>query len=599
MKFLVKDDTAENQYLFADCCDKVLIANTLADVLPVLAEVESLQAAGYWLAGWISYEASPAFEPRHVVKRSDDNFPLVYFMAVKDVKRISLEELTQLDDSPLMTGMVPKVNEDDYHDACSAVLDYIKEGDIYQANYSFRCTFPLKTDALSLFITLEHQHPVPYSFYMDTGDWQIVSQSPELFLSKNGRQLLSKPMKGTIKRGPDFIQDEELRLELTRDEKSRAENVMIVDLMRNDMSRVCEFKSVQVPELFCSTRYASLHQLTSSVIGEVPKETSAIDILKATFPAGSITGAPKIRAMEVIDELEKDGRGLYTGSAGVFKPGGDFLLNVCIRTIVVSSQKATLGIGSGLVADSAQRLEWEECLLKSSFINFRHKHREVFETMLWQQGSIYLLSEHLQRLENSCEYFSCSFPREEILQKLESEEQSFQEGAYRVRLSVSINQEVSVESQAIINKGWGNSGLSIVLSEDLVNSQDPYLFHKTDNRQLYNESYKKACAEGFHEVIFLNENGYLCEGAISNIFVKKKNRWYTPSLGCGLLPGTWRQAMIQELSAIESHLNLDDLEAAEQILIGNSVRLSGDVKKLTILAGRHRDDHQGIHLESK
>ncbi|MCH2204527.1 MAG: aminodeoxychorismate synthase component I [Lentisphaerales bacterium] len=593
MKFLVKDN-AENQYLFAQDCQRVISAYSVDEVISALQKVESLQNEGFYLAGWISYEASPAFDSRHKVLASQNDFPLVYFMAAKSVEKIGLDDLKEFQKNFTVENISHHINQEEYEEACSRVLNYIKEGDIYQANFSFRCEFPLTVDPLELFVTVEQQHPVPHSFYMDTGEWQVLSHSPELFLSRNGDVLESHPMKGTVKRAADFDNDEWLRYELTQDAKSRAENVMIVDLMRNDMSRICKLNTVKVPTLFEATRYASLHQLTSIVKGEAEEGTGLVDILNATFPAGSITGAPKIRSMEIISELEKGGRGLYTGSAGIFKPGGDFSLNVCIRTIVAQSQKAIMGIGSGVVADSAKTLEWEECLLKSSFLNFRKKHSEIFETMLWSEGEILYLEDHLQRLKRSCLYFSEVFPEKQIVALL-NEQEFTDDKNYRLRLSVGARGKLDL-AVLPIEKGWQKEYLKVVVSEFELNSKNPYLYHKTDSRSLYNEEFKRCLEAGFDEVLFFNERQELCEGAISNIFLKKDGQWSTPILSSGLLPGTWRKNKIQELATEEKVLSMDDLKGADEILLGNSVRLGGQVAEISVF---HHDGQKANLLWRK
>ncbi|MCM8536000.1 MAG: aminodeoxychorismate synthase component I [Lentisphaeraceae bacterium] len=593
MKFLVKDPT-DSKYFYSDSCEKVLIANEVQEVKTVLAEVEKLQSEGYWLAGWLSYEASPAFDVHHKVISSKQNLPLAYFMAVKTVDKLSLSELAEVETQVPIKKVVPHISKEEYEKACSDVLAYIHDGEIYQANYSFRSHFKLKSTALSFFLNMEKQHPVPYSFFMDIDEWQVISQSPELFLERQGTTLLSKPMKGTVKRALDFATDEQLRVDLTKDEKSRAENVMIVDLMRNDMSRVCELNSIKVPQLFQADRYASLHQLISSVTGDVHENASLVDILDATFPAGSITGAPKIRSMEIIAELEKEGRGLYTGSAGIFKPGKDFTLNVCIRTIVSKDDQAELGIGSGIVADSAQSLEWEECLLKSSFINFRKSHSEVFETMLWQAGEILYFEGHVKRLKSSCEYFLMSFDEAAIRSLIQEETKTCDlQKKYRLRLSVAVSGELNCKIVVQDELSDWSECVKVLLSSDKVNSQDVYLYHKTDCRQLYNEAFQKAKVAGYDEVLFLNEKNELCEGAISNVFIKLAGKWFTPPITSGLLPGTWRQEQLSALAATEKVLYAEDLEQAEQVIIGNSVRLKGNVEEVVF---SDRDDH--VHLYS-
>ena len=571
--FLFKSGQEKDQYLYCEKPEKVLQADSIDEVIPVLRQIEQLQAEGYLLAGWVSYEASGAFDPHHLVKK-DTQFPLVYMMASRHVKTIQLSEFEEVEGEFQDPLVIPHINQIEYEESCSRVLKYIESGDIYQANYSFRCDVELATSPFQLFKKLEEEHPVPYSFFMDNGDWQILSQSPELFLQKKGARLISHPMKGTIRRGLSYEEDEKLRLELSHDKKSQAENVMIVDLMRNDFSRICQLNSVKVPELFNATRYASLHQLTSTVEGKLKKDSNLVDIFSATFPPGSITGAPKIRAMEIIEELENDGRKLYTGSAGVFYPDGDFTLNVCIRTLLCRDQQAELGIGSGIVADSAQKLEWEECLLKSSFLTYKKSHTTIFETMLWENGEIYLVQEHLQRLQNSCRYFQVPVQFERIAEKLRSLNFT---APQRLKLSVLNDGQFTLENTVLQEGGWGSEKTRVKVSSYRLDSSNVYLYHKTDCRELYNREFAQAKEDGFNEVLFLNEKDEVCEGAISNVFVRVGDTWFTPPISCGLLPGTWRQQQIVERQAECKVLVLSDLLNADEVIIGNSLRKAASV----------------------
>ena len=575
MRFLVKTDQ-QHKYYLCENPDEIIIASKTEEVIPAIERIQKMQKQGYYLAGWISYEAATAFDSRHEVLTSND-FPLVLMMASKNIKEVYLKDLKDYHRSHICHSLEPHINQEEYEESCSKVLDFIYEGDIYQANYSFRCDAKLNCHPFEMFQKLENEHPVPYSIYVETDEWQIISQSPELFLEKRHQTISSKPMKGTLKRELTYEADEQNRQALSEDRKSQAENVMIVDLMRNDLSRICKLGSVKVPELFTSTRYHSLHQLTSTVVGELKDNVGLVDILKATFPAGSITGAPKIRSMEIISELEKDGRRLYTGSAGIFLPGGDFILNVCIRTLLCQSEKALLGIGSGIVADSAKTLEWEECLLKSRFLNPKRRHTEVFETMLWN-GHLHYFEDHINRLQNSCEYFLIPFNRKEVMEKLNKTLFELNtKKLHRVRLAIKIDGSIELKIIPLDFPGWKKEPLKILISSEQTDSKSPYQYHKTDNRELYNSEFKKAQKAGYDEVIFFNENNELSEGAISNIFIQKDDKWFSPPISSGILNGTWRKNLIPALEAEEKTITMDDLKSAEDIIIGNSVKMRGQV----------------------
>ncbi len=554
----------------------MLVADHIADVPPIFTRVEQLQSQGYLVAGCISYEAAPAFNPRLVVRDSTD-FPLVVMMATRNWQICELPDLTH-DEVELKPG----ISQQEYVARFDRLIELIRAGDLYQANYSFRSKVKLLGSGFELFCHLERDHPMPYSGYLEFDDLEVVSLSPELFLQRQGDKIRAEPMKGTAPRGRGYAEDETQRTWLRSDIKNRAENVMIVDLMRNDLSKVCLPNSVSVPALFESKRFHSLHQMVSEVRGDLQAEVSLFDILGATFPAGSITGTPKIRAMEVIRDLESSPRKAYTGSVGVFLPGGDFTLNVAIRTLIVASvgdeHHAELGIGSGVVSESESEAEWQECLLKGDFLNYRYRHSEIFETMLWHEN-YHFLEEHLERLKASCDYFLTTFSTAQAKQLLRHSSANFQ-GPTRVRLSVSRDGELQVSAVPLARPGWAGSELRVLISEARVNQNDPYQFHKTNCRGHYDAAFQAALDDDFAEVLFFNLADELAEGAISNVFVQKQGRWFTPPIAAGILPGIWRQHMLQALGAEETAMDLEGVLGADRMIIGNSVRGTGEVNEV-------------------
>ena len=577
MKFLVKAEESD-QYYFCDSPEAVIVVDDAAEVPAAIRRIESLQNDGYYVAGWLSYAAGAALNPRQSIV-PDSSFPLMTMLASRDVKKISLQDCLL----ECIPGFAARIDRPTYESQYQKIIDYILAGDLYQANFSFRADVGPVVDPYALFCQLEKEHPVPYAAYIETEEWQVVSLSPELFLKRAGQELISEPMKGTIGRGLTYTDDEVLRRSLEKDEKNCAENVMIVDLMRNDLGRVCETGSVAVAELFTAKRFHSLHQLVSKVTGRLREKMSLEEILRATYPAGSITGAPKIRAMAAVAELEQDGRKAYTGSVGLFVPGGDFFLNVAIRTLTCQRQlpgaPAELGIGSGVVANSSGPAEWQECLLKSDFLSYRQRHTEVFETMLWRQGYLWL-DEHLARLEQSCDYFLIRFDLPLVRSKLDQLAKTFDADSYRVRLSVNKTGAISLRSSRLEIKGWGKAQLKLCVSTDRVNSKDRYQFHKTDHRPNYEPGFKAATKSGFDEVLYLNEEGALAEGAISNVFVRIGADWLTPPLSAGLLGGIWRANEVVALSAAEENITLDTLQCAEEVMLGNSLRLGCTVAEI-------------------
>lgn len=577
---------APSQYWFCDEPELTLIARNREDVQPLLTEVERLQQAGYLVAGWISYEAASAFDNRMPSHDSDD-FPLIQLMATREFKVIDLPQPVdepQQESQQHPISLKPRISQGSYLEKYAELIDLIHAGDLYQANFSFRGDVEGVADGFKLFCQLEAHHPVPYSAYIATDDIEVLSMSPELFLSKRGTRVVTEPMKGTASRGLTFEQDEAQRQWLETDLKNRAENVMIVDLMRNDLSKICEANSVTTSCLFSAKRFPSLHQMTSRVSGELCDGINLYELLRATFPAGSITGTPKIRAMEVIHELESDARKVYTGSLGVFLPGGDIQLNVAIRTLVIEKSqgvkaKAELGIGSGVVSPSSALVEWNECLLKGEFLNYRQRHTEIFETLLWEQEGYAYLTEHLERLSRSCEYFLVPFSIADAKTLLNKEARQFV-GPTRVRFAVKQKGQMWIASVPLDEIGWNKPGLSLMVSNYRVNAMDVYQHHKTDCRGHYDTGLQQAVSEGCDEMLFFNEENELVEGAITNVFVKLGGRWCTPPLHAGALPGIWRQQMLLELPAEKRTIHRTELANVEEMIVGNSVRGLGKVSSL-------------------
>jgi para-aminobenzoate synthetase/4-amino-4-deoxychorismate lyase len=399
-------------------------------------------------------------------------------------------------------------------------------------------------------------------------------------------------MKGTMKRGRTGDEDRSYLQMLRNDEKNRSENVMIVDLLRNDLSRLVAATGggfVNVASLFDVERYQSVFQMTSSIVADRLKENSVSpeEMLQALFPCGSVTGAPKIRTMEIINELEEQPRGVYTGAIGYFSPAGKAVFNVPIRTVVLNGNQGEMGIGSGIVADSSPDDEWQECLLKANFLTSPLPEFELIETMLHsdQDGYLYL-EDHLQRLQSSASYFNYPFDREQTQQNLEQFAGTFEQSrCRRVRLTLSLEGKIELTSAGceppahLILPGSHEQTLSqpvlIGFAEQRTDSSLSWLFHKTTRRALYNEAYGRAQADGLFDVIFCNERQEITEGCITNILILKNNIYYTPPLDCGLLNGVMRKQLLAsagKIPVVEQVLYRADILEAEKIFLCNSVR---------------------------
>ncbi|WP_417451602.1 aminodeoxychorismate synthase component I [Kordiimonas sp.] len=570
--------------------EHIITANRIEDIGPALARMDALVAEGYHLAGWLAYECAAYFEPRlkkSMTARPDE--PLVWMLATRARATLDAAELEELfhasrrgsgRQARLDFG-TPRESAVSYASALNRIHDYIAAGDVYQINHTFALPLSLEGDALALYERLRQSQPVPYGAFIDTGDWRMLSLSPELFVERAGDQLTCRPMKGTAPRGRTLQEDNAVASFLRGDAKSRAENLMIVDLIRNDLSRIANPGSVRVPSLYEVEKYPTLHQMTSTVTAEAPDDLKPSGLLEALFPCGSVTGAPKVRAIEIIAELEQDARGVYCGAIGHFSPATDqdaprWSLNVPIRTIALDSEnKGRLSIGSGVVADSETAAEYDECLLKARFAREHANGFSLIETLkLEADGSYHLLERHMARLADSAAYFDFSYDEANVREVLADHAAAFEGSAEarRARLLVGPRGSASVTSTAL--PAAPQNEARVCLAMQRTRSDDPFLAHKTTRRQNYDGTYAQAFAKGYADALFFNEHDNLTEGAISTVFIVEAGRWATPPLDAGVLPGILRTELLASSRhniAVET-ISRDRLLATDEIYIGNSVR---------------------------
>jgi para-aminobenzoate synthetase / 4-amino-4-deoxychorismate lyase len=409
---------------------------------------------------------------------------------------------------------------------------------------------------------------------------------------KKGGDVTVRPMKGTMKRGKRLEEDYSHKQFLKSDLKNQSENVMIVDLLRNDLGHLMHHLpegDVQVDSLFDVETYETLLQMTSTITGkstpealaEVPLQT----FLKAIFPCGSVTGAPKIRTMEIIDELEQERRGIYTGAIGCLLPDGEIVFNVPIRTIVLDGTRGEMGIGSGIVHDSDPRQEWQECLLKGQFLTRPQERFQLIETILWHPQHQYIvLDKHLERLERSAQYFLFQCNRGEIETALQQQAQHFGSAAKKLRLLLDKDGSFSIEVQDCsepsllslppVPDATADTLPKIAFSRETVDSSSCWYYHKTSQRKLFNTEYRRAAEHNLFDVIFLNDKGFVTEGCITNIFIYSDGVYKTPPIDDGLLEGTMRQHLLEksQVDVLEQSLTADDIKRAKAIYLCNSVR---------------------------
>ncbi|HEX4321896.1 MAG TPA: aminodeoxychorismate synthase component I [Acidobacteriaceae bacterium] len=566
---------------------------TLSASSRLFDDIEEALAGGAYVAGFLAYE----FRQEHPVRGGSDKAssgkPLasfgVYSHAFVFDHRTGLfsgpspeEYLPEQSWLDRQNAIRPKdshfeirsphldIDQEEFACKVAAIQEYIRAGDTYQVNFTGKLHFDFSGSPASLFSSLIESQPVPYSAFLNLGDKQILSFSPELFFQRKGQRIVTRPMKGTASRGRDLAEDELQSNWLQNDLKNRSENVMIVDLMRNDLGRICEYGSVQVDKLFDIEKYDTLFQMTSGISGTLRTGVGYADIFSSLFPCGSITGAPKLRTMQIIDELESESRGVYTGAIGYFSPHGEAAFNVPIRTVILEKDRGVMGVGSGIVIDSQADEEYREWLLKAEFLTRRQESFQLIESLLWKD-CYQRLPLHLERMELSARYFGFAFDRAGIVAALIEKEARFIAGAaVKVRILLDRSGAVSIthtpiEESAVIGK--------VVLSATRVASGDRFLRHKTTHRELYERELQQANSHGYSEVLFLNERNELTEGAISNIFIEKDGKWYTPPVECGLLPGIYRRHLLESNSAAsERVLTLSNLASADAVYLCNAVR---------------------------
>jgi para-aminobenzoate synthetase/4-amino-4-deoxychorismate lyase len=463
-----------------------------------------------------------------------------------------------------------EIARDEYCAKVEAIQNYIASGDTYQVNYTTKALFEYSGTPAALYAALQTRQRVPYAAFINAGEQRILSFSPELFFRLQDGRITTRPMKGTAPRGRTLAEDEQIKNRLRDDPKNRSENVMIVDLLRNDIGKIAQIGSVHVDELFAVEKYETLFQMTSTVSGTLRRGTTLCGIFQAIFPSGSVTGAPKCRTMQIIQELEGAARGVYTGAIGYFSPNGDAVFSVPIRTIVLEGNSGEVGVGSGIVADSVPAEEYEECLLKMAFLTCSQSDFQLLESLRWD-GQYHFLRQHLDRLKSSAEYFDIPFGESQVVSALEQNQSHLRVGCtYKVRLLLDAAGEASIENAPLdVQREGGTVMLSPVRSSSL----NKFLYHKTTHRELYERLYADARRQGHADAVFLNERGEVTEGARNNVFVELAGKLCTPPVECGLLPGVYRQHILEsEPRAPESVLTLEDLKSADAIYLCNSVR---------------------------
>lgn len=543
------------------------------EVRSCLAALADSLSAGRHAAGFLSYEAGHSLEDRFAPLRarpSEAAPPLLWFGLFEGCSEISGDRVATL--LPGAAGVsvappLPLIDPADYAAVFEQVKRHIAAGDIYQLNLTFPAEVHFQGTPAALFGALRKRARAGHGGLAFTGSHWLLSLSPELFFTLKEGRLTARPMKGTAPRSSDPDEDARLAEALQTDVKERAENLMIVDLLRNDLSRVSRPGSVTVETLYAIETYPTVHQMTSTVTGRIEPGRGPIDVLAALFPCGSITGAPKIRAMEIIDRLEAGPRGVYTGSIGRLAPDGEAAFNVAIRTITVNvgSQSGRLGLGSGVVADGRADEEWRECLAKGAFVSDGTNSFDLVETMMFDpHDGIANLERHLQRMKASAEVFGFQFDRHDTRNELQAATFRLRD-ARKLRLILSRTGTIAIECRALPN--MPDEPVEVALAPLPCPPEDFRLRHKTSDRSLYDEA---RWDSGCFEVLFIDDDGYLTQGSFTSLFVQRDGMLLTPPLSRALLPGVLRDQLIANGHAKEADLRPEDLSGG--FSIGNAVR---------------------------
>ena len=548
-----------------------IVAHQIDDIASALAKLRAAVASGHHVAGWMSYDAGYALEPKlRVAARRLGATPLLWFGLFESYRILDEAERAAFLGDPAAAWLGqprPRIERASYLAAAAQVKEHLFAGEFYQTNLTFGCDVALSGHPLAAYAQMRARSNSGWGGVVrHPGGW-LLSLSPEQFFTLRNGQLEAKPMKGTAPRRADAQADRAEAAALAADPKQRAENLMIVDLIRNDLSRVAEAGSVAVPDLFAVESFPTLHQLVSRVTARLGRGIDAVGVLESLFPCGSITGAPKIAAMAALRELEPEARGVYTGSMGWIEPGGDAAFNVLIRTLEIEENAplARLGLGSGLVVDSVVEDEWAECLLKGSFVASDPAEFDLIETMRFDpEVGIADLDRHLDRLDASATRFDFPFNRHSARNELQAATFRRSEPAM-LRLLLSPKGTMAIELRPIPESPV--QPVEVAVRPLPVAADDIRLSYKTTARAFM----EAARADGGKfETIFIDPDGHLTEGSFTSIFVERDGKFLTPPIARGLLPGLLRARLIEEGQAEEADLTVDDL--ADGFLIGNAVR---------------------------
>lgn len=558
------DHEGNKQPVLFENAKDIIIAETPDEVIPALKKVQQAVIEGYYAAGYLSYEAAPAFNPAFQVHKNQ-RMPLLWFGIFKEAVPGTMES----DKKFHTTDWTLQTEMDEYCRHVNSIKRAIEMGDTQQVNYTTRMLSKFSGDPIAYFEELVKKQAANYSAYLDIGNYSILSVSPELFFHLKDGKLTTKPMKGTIGRGKTANEDKENALWLYQSEKNRAENRMIVDVLRNEFNVIAKPGTVEIPKLFSIESYPTVYQMTSTVTADMPDDIDIAAIFRTLFPCGSITGAPKLNTMNIIQQLEDSPREVYCGAIGFITPEQEAIFNVPIRTVIIdhNTKIAQYGVGGGITWNSDDQEEYEEVLTKAKVLQVESSDFQLLETIGYQAGEYVVLKEHMERLEKSADYFRFAINIEEIEKTLRDYKKKLSTGNWKIRLLAAKDGGITIEAQEITQD---DTAVRTALARAPIDRNDIFLYHKTTNRAVYQE--KLEGHEGIFDVLLWNENEELTEFTTGNLVVEINGVFYTPPVSCGLLKGTFRSSLLEKGIIRERIIKVEELPVCDHIWFINSVR---------------------------
>jgi para-aminobenzoate synthetase / 4-amino-4-deoxychorismate lyase len=558
----------------------VLLARWPEDVAGTIEAAEGASARGLWVGGYVAYEAAPGLDPALAVRERErgDPFaelPLAWFGLFE--RQQEAEALVPPAAPPAEgpSPWKPSVGRDAYDAAIERIRALIAAGETYQVNHTLRLRARIVGDARGLYRDLALAQRGAFAAYLDLGRYRVLSASPELFFRMNGDRIATRPMKGTAPRGRWLAEDEEAAARLVASAKDRAENAMIVDLLRNDLGRIARTGSVEVSRMFEPERYETVWQLTSAIGADLEPGTPLVDVFRALFPSGSVTGAPKVRTMRAIADLEDSPRGVYCGAIGYLAPPGSGAprasFNVAIRTVVLDpgSGTAEYGVGGGITYDSSAAGEYAEVVAKARVLTAALPAFDLFETIRHDSEEGFRhLPEHLERIRSSAAYFGFRFDAEGAVGALKQAVADRGPDPVRVRLALARDGGLTVEVSALAPAADGP--VRLALDDEPVDPADVWLYHKTTRRAPYDR--RRERRPDVDDVVLMNDRGEATESTIANLAVRLGGRWVTPPVDAGLLPGSYRGLLVRERTLEERRVTVAELRSADEVALVSSVR---------------------------